>query len=183
MILLVGLGNPGQEYKWTRHNVGYMTVDKIVEMQGGDWRTETKNEAMVAKIKIGSTDVIAAKSLTYMNLSGTAVSKLIHYYKIEPSDTVIVCDDIYLDWGVARIRHNGSDGGHNGLKSVITAIGEEFTRIRIGVGNNDLIPAEDYVLKRLNSSERKILVQRVDMVADYLIKSNIGELKDETISN
>jgi len=181
MILLVGLGNPGDKYDNTRHNAGFLTVDKIVEQQGGDWRTETKNDAMVAKIKIGLTDVIAAKPLTYMNLSGNAVSKLAHYYKVEPEEIIVVSDDINLEWGTVRLRRGGSDGGHNGLKSIIGTVGEEFFRIRIGVGYNDQIPAEDFVLKRLNDGEKQLLVTSVDKTADYLINSNLSELSEQTI--
>jgi len=181
MILLVGLGNPGDKYDNTRHNAGFLTVDKIVASQNGEWRAEAKNEAMVAKMKVGDSDVVAAKSLTYMNLSGNAVAKLAHYYKIEPADIIVISDDINLEWGTVRLRRGGSDGGHNGLKSIIGAIGEEFFRIRIGVGHNDIIPAEDFVLKRLNDDEKQLLMASVDKTADYLINSNLSELSEQTI--
>lgn len=182
MILLVGLGNPGKEYEWTRHNIGYKTVDRIVELREGKWQTVKRHEAMIAKINIDQTEVVAVKPLTYMNLSGQAVTKLAHYYKVKSSDIVVISDDIDLDWGVARLRLNGTDGGHNGLKSIIQAIGEDFTRVRIGVGRNGIIPAENYVLKRLDPLEKEQLVQSVDNVADYLIKSNIDQLEEKTIS-
>jgi len=180
MILLVGLGNPGQEYKWTRHNAGFLAVEKIVETQGGDWRTETKNEAIVAKIKIGSTDVIAAKPLTFMNLSGNAVSKLMHYYKISPDDVIIFSDDINLEWGKARVRTGGQDGGHNGLRSIILSIGENFTRVRIGVGYNETIPAEDYVLKQLTQPEKEMMVKQIDNLISNMIDWIIGNVAHGT---
>ena len=135
MVLIVGLGNPGKEYEWTRHNLGFMLIDKLGADTGIDaYRREC--QSMVARGEIEGCAVKLVKPQTYMNLSGEAVACLFARHKLaEPGDNLIVIsDDLALPFGRTRIRARGSAGGHNGLKSIIGAIGtHEFTRLRIGI--------------------------------------------------
>ena len=135
MVLIVGLGNPGKEYEWTRHNLGFMLIDKLGADTGIDaYRREC--QSMVARGEIEGCAVKLVKPQTYMNLSGEAVACLFARHKLaEPGDNLIVIsDDLALPFGRTRIRARGSAGGHNGLKSIIGAIGtNEFTRLRIGI--------------------------------------------------
>jgi len=133
MHLIVGLGNPGIEYAWTPHNMGFLAVDAIAESAGiRVERPEAKS--WVGRGTIAGRDVALAKPQTMMNLSGLAVRELTSRAECEPSDIIVICDDIALPWGMLRIRERGTAGGHNGLKSVIGAIGTtEFVRVRLGV--------------------------------------------------
>ena len=136
MYLVVGLGNPGKQYEATRHNMGFDTVDRLVEdynvPQGG-----VKFNAMYGKTMIGGEKVILMKPLSFMNLSGGPVREMANYFKIDPeSELIVIYDDIDLEPGQLRIRKQGSAGGHNGIKSIIAHLGtEEFSRIRVGVGD------------------------------------------------
>jgi peptidyl-tRNA hydrolase, PTH1 family len=166
MILIIGLGNPGREYESTRHNIGFMVAEKLAqELISGtvSWKSDTKHKAHV--IKTGG-DVVIAKPQTFMNLSGTAVRGLADYYKISPQDVWVIHDDIDLPLGKIRIRSSGAAGGHNGVDSIITALGtDKFTRFRLGVGRGKESIAEnsdkklrhrsviDYVLSRFNRGE------------------------------
>lgn len=156
MYLIVGLGNPGKEYEKTRHNVGFDTVDRLVEEHRIS-QSGVKLKAMYGKGIIAGEKVILAKPLTYMNLSGEAVRALADYFKINiKEELVVVYDDIDLNPGHVRIRAQGSAGGHNGMKSIIKMLGvSEFARVRIGVGEKprgwDLA---DYVLSRFSKEER-----------------------------
>lgn len=134
MKLIVGLGNPGTEYEKTRHNVGFMAVDLLAEKLGAvTWKEEHK--AQTAAVRIDGEKCLLVRPQTFMNLSGDAVGKLAAYYKVEPQDIIVVYDDMDLPVGVLRIRTRGSAGGHNGMKSVIAALGtQEFPHVRVGVG-------------------------------------------------
>ena len=159
MYLVVGLGNPGKQYKATRHNMGFDTVDRLVEdynvPQGG-----VKFNAMYGKTMIGGEKVILMKPLSFMNLSGGPVREMANYFKIDPeSELIVIYDDIDLEPGQLRIRKQGSAGGHNGIKDIIRQLGtEKFLRIKVGVGAKpkgwDLA---DHVLGRFGSNERKLV--------------------------
>lgn len=156
MYLIVGLGNPGRQYENTKHNVGFDTVDYLIEEyripQAG-----VKHKAMYGKGIIADQKVLIAKPLTYMNLSGESVRELVDYYKIDPeTELIVLYDDISLEPGQIRIRKKGSAGGHNGIKNIIAQIGTDvFARVKIGVGekpkNWDLA---DYVLSPFGKEER-----------------------------
>jgi PTH1 family peptidyl-tRNA hydrolase len=135
--LVAGLGNPGATYRGTRHNVGYEVLDELAHRHGLAFEAAPA-DALQARWRTGD-DVLLAKPLTFMNLSGQAVAALARYYRIEVADILIVCDDVNLPVGRLRIRAAGSDGGHNGLKSVAQHLGTiEYARLRIGVGRGDL---------------------------------------------
>ncbi len=134
MKIIAGLGNPGAEYAKTRHNVGFMLVDALAAKLGADdWRE--KYDAMVLETRIGLEKVLLVKPLTYMNESGRAIGPLLSWYKLEAEDLVVVHDDLDIPVGTIRIRKKGSAGGHNGIKSILSHVGDEhFARVRIGIG-------------------------------------------------
>ena len=165
MRLIVGLGNPGRKYAGTRHNVGFDVTDMLAERHRLDWESAPA-EALQAKWRTAS--VIVAKPLTFMNLSGDAVGELLRFYKIEVPDLFVLVDDTNLELGRLRARPSGSAGGHNGLKSIIGALGtEEFARLRIGVGRGDgRRDLADHVLAKFEPEERNDIAEATSRSAD-----------------
>ena len=148
MKLVAGLGNIGEKYTWTRHNVGFMVVDKLAINKDIQFKENKKLQCYITKFRYGIDDIILIKPTTYMNLSGTAVSAVMNYYKIETEDLLVVYDDLSIELGKIRFRPDGSDGGHNGIKSIIKSLGtQNFARLKIGIGPQPPIPAEDFVLQ------------------------------------
>jgi len=184
MFLVIGLGNLGKEYEGTRHNIGFVFVDKLCSrIEASAWKKEDKFDAEYCKGKIGKKQVIFAKPQTFMNLSGDTVLKLKRYYKVENEKIIVVSDDFNLEVGQVRIRFAGESGGHNGLKSVIENIGDDFWRVRIGIGKNGPIPKDKYVLTKFASDERTTINLVVDNMVNGLIESiSQGKLENETIS-
>lgn len=168
MYIIVGLGNPERKYDGTRHNIGFSAVTALADANNISIDTE-KHKALIGKGVIAGQKVILAEPLTYMNLSGESVRELVGYYKISPSEELIVIyDDVALKPGRLRIRAKGSAGGHNGIKSIISHLGsQEFYRIRIGVGEK---PAgwdlADYVLGRFPKEEEPIIRDALERAAD-----------------
>ena len=168
MKLIVGLGNPGTEYRDTRHNVGFMVVDALADR----WRVRDgwreKFEALLVKTTLGDEAVILAKPLTFMNLSGQAVNALAGFYKIDPADVFVVTDDVALPLGRLRARREGGAGGHNGLKSIIQHFSTPaFPRMRVGVGRgDDRRDLSDHVLGRFDAAERDTVSAAVLRAAD-----------------
>ncbi len=159
MYLIAGLGNPDKKYDMTRHNIGFDCVDMIASDNGSDIK-KLKHKALTETIYIGSEKVILAKPQTYMNLSGESIRDIAEFYKIDPENVIIICDDISIPLGKIRIRPKGTDGGHNGLKSIIYQLqSDKFTRIRVGVGapQHKDYDLADYVLGRFSPDEIKIL--------------------------
>ena len=163
MYLVVGLGNPGRQYEATRHNMGFDTVDYLVEEYNVP-QSGVKFNAMYGKTVIGGEKVILMKPLSFMNLSGGPVRDMVNYFKIDPeTELIVIYDDIDLDPGQLRIRKQGSAGGHNGIKDIIRQLGtEKFLRIKVGVGAKpkgwDLA---DYVLGRFSTEDRKIVDEAI----------------------
>jgi len=168
MKLVVGLGNPGPEYRETRHNVGFLVVDELTKRWrvSDEWRE--KFGALQIKTTIGDEPVIVAKPLTFVNLSGQAIAGLAGFYKIDPADVFVVTDDVALPLGRLRARREGGAGGHNGLKSVIQHLGTQaFPRMRVGVGRgDDRRDLSDHVLGRFEAGEREIVSAAVLRAAD-----------------
>jgi len=166
--LIVGLGNPGQEYLDTRHNVGFKVVDALAERWrvGDQWRE--KFEALHIKTNVGGEAVIVAKPLTFMNLSGHSVAGLSGFYKVEPADIFVVTDDVALPLGRLRARRKGGSGGHNGLKSIIQSLATQaFPRMRVGVGRgDDRRDLADHVLGRFEADQRDTVSAAVLRAAD-----------------
>jgi PTH1 family peptidyl-tRNA hydrolase len=169
MRLIVGLGNPGREYRDTRHNVGYMVVDEIARRHGLGWAMAPSQvpDAFVAK-RFGPVPVLLAKPLTFMNLSGDAVTGLARYYDVAAGDTLVVVDEVALPFGRLRARARGSAGGHNGLRSVIERFGTtDFPRLRLGVGRgDDRRDLADHVLSTFERGERAELESFIARAAD-----------------
>lgn len=166
MKLLIGLGNPGKEYRETRHNVGFWVVDEIVRRRGLEWKAASATDALTAKM-FGATPFMLAKPLTYMNASGPAVRVLSDYFSVEPADVLVIYDDIDLPFGKLRIRPRGSAGTHNGMRSVVTHLGPECPRMRLGVGRGDPRRAlRNYVLAPFDAEERNELPLFINRAAD-----------------
>jgi len=163
--LVVGLGNPGRKYDGTRHNVGFDVLDLLAERHRLEWESAPA-DALIAKWRPAS--VLLAKPLTFMNLSGYAIGDLLRFYKIDLPDLFVVVDDANLELGRLRARPSGSAGGHNGLKSIIEALGnEEFARLRVGVGRGDARrDLADHVLAKFDPDERIEVAEAVGRAAD-----------------
>jgi len=169
MRLIVGLGNPGREYRDTRHNVGFMVADEIAKRHGLTLAMAPSQvpDAMIAK-KFGPDSVLIAKPLTFMNRSGDAVAALTRYYDIAIADLLVVVDEVALPFGRLRARARGSAGGHNGLKSCIERLGtNEFPRLRLGVGRGDSRrDLADHVLSKFEADEQSALGEFIARAAD-----------------
>ncbi len=158
MKIVVGLGNPGKKYEHTRHNVGFMAVDKCAKGLRVDISQE-KFSALIGRVRIDSREVILAKPQTYMNDSGRAVGAIIRSAYADVADLVVVHDELDLPFGAVRVKINGGHGGHNGLRSIIEHVGSsDFVRVRIGVGRpGPGVDAADYVLSPFLVEERQVL--------------------------
>jgi peptidyl-tRNA hydrolase, PTH1 family len=169
--LVVGLGNPGERYRATRHNVGFEVLDELARRHGlHDAADQAKSpaDAHVLRWRRADEAVLLAKPLTYMNLSGGAVQELSHFFKIELVDLLIVCDDVNLPLGKLRGRASGSEGGHNGLRSVAEALGSiDYARLRVGVGRGDARrDLADHVTAEFDADERPGIVTAIARAAD-----------------
>jgi PTH1 family peptidyl-tRNA hydrolase len=160
MRVIVGLGNPGSQYDWTPHNIGFLAIDVIAE-RAGIRVTRPESKSQVGVGKLAGEDVVLAKPQTFMNLSGGAVRMLLERYECGPEDLIVLSDEAMLPWGMLRIRERGSAGGHNGLNSIIGSLGtNEFIRIRLGVQpEHPLGDMADYVLGVMRKPEREIAGQ------------------------
>ena len=169
MKLIVGLGNPGREYRETRHNVGFMVVDEIARRHNLTLAMAPSQvpDAMVAK-RFGADPYLIAKPLTFMNRSGDAVAALAHYYDIATADLLVVVDEVALPFGRLRARARGSAGGHNGLKSCVERLGTtEFPRLRLGVGRGDARrDLADHVLSKFEADEQSAVGEFIARAAD-----------------
>lgn len=165
MKLIVGLGNPGPRYANTRHNVGFRVLDILMAQRDTD-RIASRYNALVMETTLHETPIIFAKPLTYMNNSGRAVAALVHQLEMPLAQLCVVYDDIHLDIGVIRMRRKGSDGGHNGMKSIISSLHTtEFPRLRIGVG--EPIGAQvDYVLSEFSEAEEAEIEASIQRAAE-----------------
>jgi len=167
MKLIVGLGNPGREYKDTRHNYGFKVVDAFADAIGVDFNKEDF-DGVYAKFKVDDEDVILFKPLTYMNLSGTAVQKIVHFYKIDVDDIVVVFDDLAIKPGEIRLRLEGSSGGQKGMQNIIDNLGtQNIKRIRIGTGE-PTFDTIDYVLGKPTKEELPLLEKAVERAVGAL---------------
>ena len=154
MKLIVGLGNIGHKYTFTRHNVGFMLADSIALNNNLTFRETPRLKCLMANFRNGIDDYLIIKPTTFMNLSGEAVRAVMDYYKIPIEDVLIVYDDLSLELGKIRFRANGSDGGHNGIKSVIQHLGtKDIARLKIGIGPQPNLPSEVFVLQNFSKEE------------------------------
>ena len=160
MKLIVGLGNPGSDYEWTPHNLGFLAVDALAE-RAGIRVTRPEEKALVGRGEFVGQQVVLAKPQTMMNLSGVSVRSLFERYECSPADLIVLIDETDLPWGMLRIRNKGRNSTHNGLQSIISALGtDEFIRIRLGIQPEKMwVNRKDYVLREMDREERKAALQ------------------------
>jgi PTH1 family peptidyl-tRNA hydrolase len=164
--LIVGLGNPGAQYKGTRHNIGFAVIDEIARRAAVGFESAPA-EAVIARWRRPEGGALLAKPLTFMNLSGQAVGEIARYFKVDVPDVLIVVDEVQLPLGRLRARARGSAGGHNGLKSVIAHLGDDFSRLRIGVGRGEQQrDLADHVLSRFEKDEAAEVERMITRAAD-----------------
>lgn len=158
MKLIVGLGNIGPKYTFTRHNVGFILADSIAVNNNLTFRENSRLKCFMTNLRNGIDDYLIIKPTTFMNLSGESVRAVMDYYKISIEDILIVYDDLSLEIGKIRFRANGSDGGHNGIKSIIKHLGtKDIARLKIGIGPQPNIPSEVFVLQNFTKEELETL--------------------------
>ena len=161
--LIAGLGNPGVEYEHTRHNIGFLVVDRLAAHFESTWKQSTKKDALLAQ----SGELILVKPMTYMNRSGEPLAELAQFFKIEARGILVVLDDLALPLGRLRLRAGGSPGGHNGLESIIVRFGtEEIPRLRIGIGAAPGEGSVEYVLSRFFEEEKPLVRSTIDRAAE-----------------
>jgi len=172
ILMVVGLGNIGAEYDGTRHNIGFEAIDYLANQYDAPWALKKDLKAYVASTTMGSTRVLFVKPTTFMNLSGEAVQAVAHFYKVPQNDILVVHDELDIDFGKIRTSKDGSHAGNNGIKSIIGIFGEEFSRIRVGIGPKKpaQIDAADFVLGTFTAAQQKqlplIIKEVASMVAD-----------------
>ena len=156
--LIVGLGNPGAQYARTRHNAGFWYVDELARQAGASWRREPRHSCELARVNVAGCDLWLAKPVTFMNRSGAAVHPLAAFYRIAPTEILVVHDDIDLPPGVVRLKQGGGHGGHNGVRDVIAKMGSDFWRLRLGVGHpGSKDQVLDAVLDRATPAEQHLI--------------------------
>ena len=162
--LIAGLGNPGKEYDLTRHNAGFMALDILAEHLQASWQNWQGAKAFYAKTSWQDKTIFLMKPLTYMNLSGTAVSSIANFYKIKPQNIIVIFDEMSLPLGSIRLKLNGSAGGHNGMQNIIDQIGtQNIVRLRIGIGPKPaFFEGKDFVLSKFQKQEIPLLKQALE---------------------
>lgn len=175
--LIVGLGNPGKEYAETRHNAGFWFVDEVARKANVALRSESRFHGLAARAEVSKHDVWLLEPQTYMNVSGQSVQALASYYKIAPEEMLVVHDELDLPPGTARLKLGGGAGGHNGLKDIIAHLGQEFWRLRVGIGhpgNRDQVA--DYVLHRPSAEDDALIRESLDKSLKVLSLIAKGDL-------
>lgn len=172
MKLIVGLGNPGREYNNTRHNIGFMCIDKICNYFNVTLDSNKFN-GLYTQFNYNNEKIILLKPQKYMNLSGEVIRDFVNFFKININDILIICDDLDTKVGSYRLRYKGSSGGHNGLKNIEQNLStNEYKRIKIGISNNKTIDTKDYVLGKFNKEELDLISPIIDnipnIIEDYL---------------
>lgn len=175
--LLVGLGNPGREYDYTRHNFGFYLLDTLVLRKNSLWISDAKCRGLIASVMFGSKKLTCLKPQTFMNNSGISVQAFCGYYKISPSTVMVVCDDISIPFGSFKISTIPGTAGHNGIKSIAAHIGADFSRYRMGLGTKPpFMKLDDYVLSRFSEEE----CARLPSIA-VVFEKNIESIVDKGI--
>jgi PTH1 family peptidyl-tRNA hydrolase len=183
MLLLVGLGNPGPKYAFNRHNIGFMAVDAIIHRHSFSAERQ-RFQSLTADGTLGGEKVIAMKPMTYMNESGRAVGEAVRFFKLEPQDVVVIHDELDLPQGKLRIKTGGSAGGHNGIKSIISHIGENFRRVRLGIGHPGT-KDRDQVLSAVLGDFSKVEMKWVEPLLDTIVAEAplLGEGRFNSFAN
>lgn len=176
MYVIVGLGNPGKQYTFTRHNVGFDAIDLLAESNNIPMN-KVKHQAVIGEGRINNQKVLLVKPTTYMNLSGRSVREIMNFYKVDIEKLIVIYDDIDTDVGKLRIRQKGSSGSHNGMKSIIYEIqSDQFPRVRIGVGKPQHGNLADFVLGKFTKEDRPFVdesIERATKSVDAIIKDGI----------
>ncbi len=181
--LVVGLGNPGRQYEKTRHNVGFLFLDRLVS----GWESEARFNALCANVFIEADKLLLLKPQTFMNKSGEAVGKVARYYKIQPSEILVVHDELDFEEGVVRFKQGGGHAGHNGLRDIIAHLGsKEFLRLRVGIGRPSTGSVAHYVLSKPSvNGQIKInhAFESVEKVMSDVVSGKIGEVMNQLHQN
>ena len=183
-LLVVGLGNPGPQYAKTRHNVGFMVADLLAGRMGAAFKVHKKSGAEIVTGRLGHKPVVLAKPRTYMNESGRQVGPLAKFYSVSAADIIVIHDELDIDFGQIRLKLGGGEGGHNGLRSVVNALGtKDFQRVRIGVGRppGRKDPAA-FVLENFSAAERPEVPTLCELAADaceLLIESGLEPAQNQ----
>jgi len=182
--LMVGLGNPGQQYKKTRHNAGFLFLEQLLLNYGGSWAKESKFQGWFANCYIGSQKVMLLKPDTFMNRSGQSVGKIARYYKLQPDEMLVIHDELNFSTGLIKLKKGGGHGGHNGLRDIITHLGSnDFYRLRVGIGrpNTGKIVA-DYVLSNPSNTDINLIKEafvRTEIILSTLIRGDIATVMNK----
>ncbi len=176
--LIVGLGNPGRQYEKTRHNAGFLFLDRLVFESNCDWVRESRFDGLMAEIGVSGAKVMLLKPGTFMNRSGQAVGKVARYYKLSPEEILVVHDELDFDVGVVKLKKDGGHAGHNGLRDIIAHLGsKEFYRLRVGIGRP---PAgkvvADFVLSSPSKNEWDLMLSAFDLAGGYLAQMAAGDM-------
>ena len=167
--LVVGLGNPGEEYARTRHNAGYWFVERLAAQASAPWKRDSRHQCEVSRAGVGGVDLRLQKPTTFMNRSGAAVQSLAAFHRVAPAEILVVHDEIDLPPGTARLKFGGGHGGHNGLRDVIACLGAEFWRLRLGVGHpGHRDQVVDAVLSRASRDEQGLIDAALERALDVL---------------
>jgi PTH1 family peptidyl-tRNA hydrolase len=176
MYIVVGLGNPGKEYENTRHNIGFMAIDKLSEKLNISVE-KNKHKALIGKDTVNQETVMLVKPQTFMNLSGESVIDILNFYKEKPEKVIVIVDDIDLPLGKVRIKRKGSAGTHNGLKSIVSCTNsQDFIRVKVGVGQNRDIDLVNFVLGGFSKEEKVIIDEAIDKVCDAVLMITEGNI-------
>jgi len=174
MKIVVGLGNPWEKYAGTRHNIGFSFLDWYIGRETlGTGEKNTKFHANITETVLGWEKTLLVQPLTFMNLSGECVLKLLSFYKIEKKDIIVIYDDISMEFGKIRFREKGSAGGQNGVKNIIAHIGDEFKRIKIGVGYDAKFDVTSWVLSRFSPEETGVLEKEIFPKVEALVLEHL----------
>ena len=183
MKLIVGLGNPGREYKKTRHNIGFNLIDFLADKYKYSFKIDKKFNSMVGETSINGEKVLIIKPLSFMNLSGTVVNKIKSFYDINIGDILVIQDDLDMDFGKIRVVYDSSSGGHNGIKNISECLGsQKYVRLKIGISNDKNINTKDYVLGKFSKDNIKCLehiYNRLDNIISDFVNMSVDELKQK----
>ena len=176
--LIVGLGNPGRQYEKTRHNAGFLFLDRLVSGPNCDWVREPRFDGLLAEIGVAGSKVLLLKPDTFMNRSGQAVGKVARYYKLVPDEILVIHDELDFDVGVVKLKKDGGHAGHNGLRDIIAHLGSrEFYRLRIGIGRPPVGKVvADFVLSNPSKNEWSLMLSGFDLAVSYLDQMIAGDM-------
>jgi PTH1 family peptidyl-tRNA hydrolase len=176
--LIVGLGNPGQQYEKTRHNAGFLFLDRLMAESGGDWVKEARFDGLLSEIMVVGVKVILLKPSTFMNRSGQSVGKVARYFKIQPEEVLVAHDELDYDVGVVKLKKDGGHAGHNGLRDIIAHLAsKEFYRLRIGIGRPSAGKVvADYVLSNPSKSEWEVIFPAFDLATRHVEQMVLGDM-------